>query len=159
VPALNEKADGKPLSMRQAMETHRRNPVCAACHSRMDPLGLALENFNAIGRWRTVSESKEPVDATGELPTGGKFNGPDDLRRLLMGKPDQFVETITEKLMMYGTGRGLEYFDYPTLRSIVSNAAADKYRASSIVLGIVRSVPFRMRRPTDPQNETKIAAK
>jgi hypothetical protein len=158
VPALNEKADGKPLSMREAMETHRRNPVCAACHARMDPLGLALENFNAIGRWRTVSESNEPVDATGELPGGGAFSGPDDLRRLLMGRPDQFVETITEKLMMYGTGRGLEYFDYPTLRSIVRASASSKYRASSIVLGIVRSAPFGMRRPVDSR-EMKIAAK
>jgi hypothetical protein len=159
VPALTEKsAAGKPLSMREAMETHRKNPVCAACHSRMDPLGLALENFNAIGEWRMKSESDEPIDASGELSNGMKFNGPVDLRQVLLTKKEQFVETITEKLLMYATGRGMEYYDFPTVREIVQNAAAHDYRMSSLVLGVIKSAPFQMRRSMERSADTVATA-
>jgi hypothetical protein len=159
VPALNEKtSDGKALSMRQAMEAHRKNPVCAACHARMDPLGLALENFSAIGQWRAKGESNEPIDASGELPSGTKFDGPLELRSVLLAKREQFVETVTEKLLMYATGRGLEYHDYPTVRAIVRDAAANGYRASSLVLGVVRSAPFQMRQPAEKGEDTRVAA-
>ena len=147
VPALDEEsAGGEALSMREAMAAHRRNPACAACHAKMDPLGLALENFDAIGAWRTASESGEPVDAAGELPDGTTFGGPADLRQVLLARPGQFVETVVEKLLMYATGRGLEYYDRPAVRAIAREAAADGHRLSALVLGVVRSAPFRMRR-------------
>ncbi len=147
VPALEEEGtEGGALSMREAMAAHRRNPACAACHVKMDPLGLALENFDAIGSWRTASESDEPIDAAGELPDGAAFSGPTDLRHVLLARPDQFVETVVEKLLMYATGRGLEYYDRPAIRAIAREAAADGHRLSALVLGVVRSAPFRMRR-------------
>ena len=152
VPALDEEGTGgEALSMREAMAAHRRNPACAACHAKMDPLGLALENFDAIGAWRTASESGEPVDAAGELPDGTTFGGPADLRQVLLARPDQFVETVVEKLLMYATGRGLEYYDRPAVRAIAREAAADGHRLSALVLGVVRSAPFQMRRaaPSD----------
>ena len=147
VPALEEEDDkGQALSMREAMEVHRRNPVCAACHVRMDQLGLSLENFNAIGAWRNQAESGEVVDASGELPGGVRFDGPAGLREVLLSKPEQFVETVAEKMLMYATGRGLEYYDRPALRTIARETAADGYRLSALILGIVRSTPFQMRR-------------
>ena len=160
VPALEEEDDeGQALSMREAMEVHRRNPVCAACHVRMDQLGLALENFNAIGGWRTRAESGEVVDASGELPGGVRFDGPAGLRQVLLSKPEQFVETVAEKLLMYATGRGLEYYDRPALRAIARETAADGYRLSALILGIVRSTPFRMRRSAGPAAEATVAGR
>ena len=147
VPALEETtSDGLPRSMREAMEQHRANPVCASCHQRMDPLGFALENFDAVGRWRTLGESNTPIDASGVLPNGTRFDGPAGLRAELVRLPDQFVTTLTDKLLTYALGRGLEYFDAPAVRAIVRNAANDDYHFASIVLGIVNSAPFQMRK-------------
>ncbi len=147
IPALSETTeDGKPRSMREAMEVHRSNPVCASCHSQMDPLGFALENFDAIGRWRDRGESNLPIDASGLLPNGTRFDGPSGLRAELVKSPEQFVTTMTEKLLTYALGRGVEHFDAPTIRAIVRDAAQDDYRFASVVSGIVNSTPFQMRK-------------
>ena len=147
VPALDERtADGKPRSMREAMEQHRANPVCASCHAQMDPLGFALENFDAIGRWRDRGESNLPIDASGLLPNGVRFDGPAGLRAELVKSPELFMTTVTEKLLTYALGRGVEHFDAPTIRAIVRDAARDDYRFASVVVGIVNSTPFQMRK-------------
>jgi mono/diheme cytochrome c family protein len=147
VPDLEEKsADGKVLSMRERMAQHRANPVCASCHSRMDPLGLALENFDAVGRLRQRSESGEQIDATGALPDGTPFNGPQELRALLLENPERFVNTLTDRLLTYALGRGLQYHDAPTVRAIARGSAKHEYRFSDLILGIVQSAPFQMRR-------------
>jgi hypothetical protein len=137
--------DGRPATVRARLEVHRRNPVCASCHASMDPLGFALENFDAIGSWRSVSETGGPVDATGMTPSGTKFEGPPGLRELLLANRDRFAITVTEKLLAYAIGRGLEYYDLPAVRRIAGDAAKLDYRWSDIVLGIVKSVPFQMR--------------
>jgi mono/diheme cytochrome c family protein len=136
---------GTVLSMRQRMEQHRANPVCASCHSMMDPLGLSLENFDAVGKWRTLGESSAPIDAAGVLPDGTKFTGPMGLRTALLGS-NRFVATLTEKMLTYALGRGLEYYDAPAVRTILRDAAPADYRFSALVTGIVQSQPFRMRR-------------
>tara|TARA_Y100000588_G_scaffold184668_1_gene198572 strand:- start:329 stop:2434 length:2106 start_codon:yes stop_codon:yes gene_type:complete len=147
VPALDERTDdGQPRSMREAMEQHRANPACASCHAQMDPLGFALENFDAIGRWRERSESDAPIDATGLLPDGRRFDGPSGLRDALLTAPDQFVHTVTEKLLIYALGRGAEHFDAPAIRRIVRAASQDDYRFASVVVGIVNSTQFQMRK-------------
>jgi hypothetical protein len=146
VPALSENStDGKPLSMREAMVQHRANSVCASCHARMDPIGFALENFDAVGRWRARSESGAPIDASGVLPDGTKFEGVTGLRQLLMGRRELFVGGVTQKLLTYAVGRKYAYLDAPAVRKIVREAARDDYRFSSLVLGIVNSTPFLMR--------------
>jgi hypothetical protein len=136
---------GAVLSMRERMEQHRRNPVCASCHSMMDPLGLSLENFDAVGKWRTLGESSAPIDASGRLPSGREFAGPEGLREALLGS-DRFVATLAEKMMTYALGRGLEHYDQPAVRAILRDAARDEYRLASIITGIVQSTPFTMRR-------------
>jgi hypothetical protein len=147
VPGLPDRGEGgKPASVRARLEQHRRNPTCAVCHSQMDPLGFALENFDAIGMWRTTSEGNTLIDASGALPNGSKFEGPAGLRTLLVSHRDQFVGTVTEKLLAYALGRGIEHTDRPFIRTILRDAAATDYRWSSIMLGIVKSVPFQMRR-------------
>ena len=147
VPTLEEEnEEGEPLSMRQAMVRHRENPACAVCHAPMDPIGFALENYNAVGGWRQTSEAGTPVDATGTLPDGAAFEGPTGLRDLLLDRPDDFVGTVTEKLMGYALGRGLDYYDAPTVRKIVREAAGADYRWSSIIVGIVKSNSFKLRR-------------
>ena len=146
VPDLETGEGGQALSMREAMEQHRANPVCASCHRLMDPLGLALENFDAIGRWRDRSETRGSIDATGELPDGTPFDGPAGLKDALLRHPERFVTTVTEKLMTYALGRGVEYYDAPAVRAIVRASAAGGYRLSSLVKGVVRSAPFQMRR-------------
>ena len=146
VPDLETAEEGQALSMREAMEQHRANPVCASCHRLMDPVGLSLENFDAIGRWRDRSETRGAIDATGELPDGTPFDGPSGLKAALLSHPDRFVTTVTEKLMTYALGRGVEYYDAPAVRAIVRDAAGDGYRLSSLVKGVVRSAPFQMRR-------------
>jgi len=143
VPALEETTTGKSLTMREAMEQHRANPVCASCHRVMDPLGLALEPFDAIGRWRTANEMK--MDLTGMLPDGTQFDGPSGLKQALLAQPDRFVTTVTEKLMTYALGRGVEYYDAPAVRSIIREAAKDDYRLTTLILGVIESPPFRMR--------------
>ncbi len=146
VPALEAtRSGGSVLSMREAMEAHRANPTCAACHKLMDPLGLSLENFDAVGRWRDVSESNAPIDASGTLPNGTAFSGAVGLKQALLAHRDQFVRSITEKLLTYALGRGLEYYDAPAIRRIIRDAEAQDQRFSAIVLGIVTSVPFTQR--------------
>jgi Protein of unknown function (DUF1592)/Protein of unknown function (DUF1588)/Protein of unknown function (DUF1587)/Protein of unknown function (DUF1595)/Protein of unknown function (DUF1585) len=146
VPALQERgAGGKLASVRERLEAHRANPACSGCHSIMDPLGFALENYDPIGRWRT-EDAGAPVDSTGALPNGAKFEGMSGLRELLLGQRDQFASTVTEKLLAYGLGRSVEYFDMPAVRGIAHGSAASDYRWSSIILGIVKSAPFQMRR-------------
>ena len=133
--------------MREIMETHRANPACNSCHGIMDPLGFALENFDAIGEWRSADRwAGTPIDAAGKLVDGTAIGGPVDLRNALMRRPDQFVQTVTEKLMTYGLGRSVEHYDMPAVRQIVRDAARDNYRFSSIVMGIVKSAPFQMRK-------------
>ena len=147
VPALEETtAGGEALSMREATERHRANPVCASCHRLMDPPGFALEQFDAVGRFRTRSAAGTPIDATGELADGTRFDGAAGLREALVRTPDRFVGTLTEKLLTYALGRGLEPHDAPAVRAIVRDAAADGYRFTSLVAGIVRSAPFRLRK-------------
>jgi mono/diheme cytochrome c family protein len=148
VPALKTESpqNGKPLTMREAMVQHRANPVCASCHARMDPIGFALENFDAVGRWRTTGESNSAIDPSGVLPDGSKFDGIVGLRDRLVQHPEPFVTTLTENLLTYALGRSLEYYDNTVVRSVVRDAARDHYRVSSLVLGIVKSTPFQMRR-------------
>ena len=146
IPALAETTDdGAALSMRAAMERHRANPACASCHAQMDPLGFALENFDAVGRWRDRGESKEAIDASGILPDGTSFEGPEGMRAALLRDPRRFVSTVTEKLLTYALGRNVESFDMPSVRAIVRDAEEDDYAFSSIVVGIVESTPFQMR--------------
>ena len=148
IPALAETTgEGAALSMRAAMERHRANPACASCHAQMDPLGFALENFDAVGRWRARGESNEPIDASGVLPDGTSFEGPDGMRQALLRDPRRFVATVAEKLLTYALGRNVESYDLPAVRAVVRGAEQDGYRFSSIVLGIVRSTPFQMRMP------------
>src|SRR5262249_55224049 len=145
VPPLNErKAGEEPTSVRERLEQHRRNPTCASCHSRMDPLGFALENFDAVGHWRSDDHAAR-IDPSGVLPDGTKFNGPSSFRTALLSHQDEFVSTLIEKLLTYAVGRGLEFYDLPAVRTIKRAAAAHGYRWSSIVLGVVNSVPFRMK--------------
>ena len=154
VPELVENEDGvEPATVRARMEQHRANPTCAACHAKMDPLGFALENFDAVGQWRAVeAEADAPIDASGTLPDGTPFTKPAEFRSGLLAEPwgSEFVGTVTEKLLTYAIGRGLEYYDGPAVRAIKRDAEASGYRWSSIVLGIVRSAPFQMRRMPDP---------
>ena len=147
VPDLAENADidGPPLSLRERMEAHRADPVCASCHRVMDPLGFALENFDGIGRWRATSEAGTPIDASGELADGTDVDGPISLRTALLKRPENFVTTVTEKLMTYGLGRGVEYYDAPAIRRVVRDAAVDDYSWSALITGIALSVPFQMR--------------
>ena len=147
IPALNDrKTQAKRPTVRARMEAHRNNPACSACHAMIDPTGFALENFDAIGRWRVVDESFNPIDPSGVLPDGRAFDGVSEMRDALARDPRQFVTTVTEKLMTYALGRGLDHRDMPTLRRIVREAAADDYRFQTILLGIVTSDPFLMRR-------------
>jgi hypothetical protein len=154
VPALKDDGSTKTLTMRQRMEEHRASPQCAVCHRLMDPLGFALENFDGIGRWRDSAgeEGTGQIDASGVLPDGTEFNGPAGLREILVAKRDMFVETFTERLLTYALGRGVEQYDAPIIRRIVREASADDQRWSSIILGIVNSNPFQMRRVSDGNN-------
>jgi hypothetical protein len=144
VPALEEQPAVKYKSMRERMEAHRKNPVCSSCHARIDPIGFAMENFDGVGRWRST-QGETPLDTSGAL-NGVKFDGAVELRKLLLTHQEEFVVTVTRKLMTYALGRGVEYYDMPSIRKIVSDAKANDYRWSDIVLGITNSTPFRMRR-------------
>ena len=146
VPELKDERDPRRvLPMRQQMAAHRANPVCAGCHAQMDQLGFALENFDGIGEWRDVYASGAPVDASAELPDGTKFSGPAELRQLLVTQSDAFVTTMTEKLLTYALGRGLEASDAPAVRKIKRDAAGENYRFEALVRGIVTSTPFQMK--------------
>jgi hypothetical protein len=150
VPALKEsdkKANGQPVAlevpMRERMEEHRANPACASCHTKIDPLGFALENFDAIGKFRTTQFGKT-LDVSGQLNDGTKINGVKGLREGLVKYAPQFERTVTEKLLTYALGRGVEYYDMPAVRSIIRDAAPTNYRLSSLIVGIVKSKPFQM---------------
>jgi len=147
IPDLVESdKDGKALSMREAMEQHRANPVCATCPSQMAPLGFALENFDGTGTWRTT-DADAPIDSSGVLPDGTLFQGPAGLQKVLLeSKKEEFITTVTDKLLTYALGRGVESYDAPAIRSIIREAAPNDYRWSSLILGIVNSTPFQMRR-------------
>jgi len=144
VPPLEATA-GATLSMRERLAAHRANPTCAACHELMDPLGFALENFNAVGEWRMLDDSGDAIDASGTLPDGTRFDSVDGLRESLLAS-ELFVTTLAEKLMVYALGRGVEYYDLPAVRKVVREAEADDFRFSSLILGVVNSTPFQMRR-------------
>ena len=148
VPALQENDEGacKPTSVRERLEQHRKNPVCASCHARMDPLGFALENFDAIGRWRTMSEAGTPIDASGALPDGTQVRRAGGVPRGAARAPRRVRRRpSTEKLLTYALGRGVEYYDMPAVRADrAAGGARDDYRWSAIVLGIVKSMPFQM---------------
>ena len=145
VPSLDEVKNGKQLTVREKMELHRSNPVCASCHVKMDPLGFSLENYDAVGAWRT-GYAGQKVDASAVLPDGTQFEGPQGLQGILLAHKDQFVEGFTEKLLTYALGRGLEGNDMPAVRKIRRAAGNDKNRMAAIIMGIVESVPFTMRR-------------
>jgi hypothetical protein len=149
VPDLADSDAVSPRSVRERLEAHRANPVCASCHAQMDPLGLALEPFDAIGGVRT-HDGESPIDASATLPDGSSFEGPAGIREHLVRQPDRFVSSLTEKLLTYALGRGLEAYDAPAVRRIVRSAEAEEYRWSALVRGIVESVPFRMRRAPQP---------
>ena len=146
VPSLDDSGtDGKPLPLRQLMEKHRKNPACAGCHATIDPLGFALENFDAIGRWRTL-DAGTPVDSSGVLPDGTKLEGVSGLRNVLLSRPEQFASVFAEKMLTYALGRRLEYYDFPAIRKIVREAEKHDYRWSSLILATAQSMPFQMRR-------------
>ncbi len=147
VPALDESAVGETASLRQQMEAHRANPTCASCHRRMDPLGFGLENYDAIGAWRAM-DGKFAIDPKGELPDGRTFHQPSELRTILVQDRQDFSRALSSKLMTYALGRGLERHDKPTIRGIVSRLPQHDYRFSGLVLEIVKSLPFQMRRAT-----------
>ena len=145
-PLLREREEGsKPLSLRERLAEHRNNAVCNSCHSVIDPPGFALENYDAVGRWRTDDDGAA-IDASGSLAGSAPFQGPRGLREALLKQPELFVSTVTEKLLTYALGRGLEPYDAPAVRKIVRDAGRQDYRFSSLVLGIVNSTPFEMRR-------------
>ncbi len=146
VPALEESSQtGKQLTMREAMAQHRENPACRVCHAAMDPIGFSLENYDAVGKWRDMFAGVD-VDASGLLPDGAAFNGRKGLENLILDRPADFVATVTEKLLTYALGRGVEYYDMPTVRSIVRQSEQEDFSWSSLILGVVESAPFQMRR-------------
>jgi hypothetical protein len=156
VPPLKEKGEGgAERTMRQQMEEHRANAVCAGCHKLMDPIGFALDNFNAIGQWRTA-EGKAPIDASGVLPDGSPIKGPAELQKVLLSRPEQFARTITEKLLTFALGRGVEYYDQPVIRRIVREAAPGDYRWSALIMGIIKSDPFQMRQSREATSAAQL---
>jgi hypothetical protein len=158
VPVLPERgAGGRFASVRERLEEHRKNAVCASCHANMDPLGFALENFDGIGAWRTVDEGGVAVDASGSMPGAVSVDGLTGLRAFLLDRPDQFVHALTEKLLTYALGRSLEFYDQPSVRRIVHDAAPQQYRWSSVILGIVQSPGFRMRRTPEAEVSPAVA--
>jgi hypothetical protein len=159
VPALkteDDAAGGKPLTMREAMVKHRANPACASCHAKMDPIGFALEHFDAVGRWRD-SDAGQPIDAASKLLDGSTIDGLAGVQAMLLRRPELFVHAFTEKLMMYALGRNVQYYDAPAIRAIMRNAAEKNYAFSTIVEGIVESVPFRMRNVHAPAGGQTVA--
>ena len=152
IPALeeNDETGVAPRSVRERLEQHRANPVCASCHRVMDPLGFALENFDGIGRWRDAGDGGDAIDASGTLTDGASVDGPATLRQALVDRGGNFVATVAEKLLTYAIGRGVESFDGPAVRSVVDAAAAEEYRWSALIVGIVQSTPFQMRRSAEP---------
>jgi len=155
VPALEDTkrlTGGKILTLRERMEEHRANPVCASCHKLIDPIGLALENFDVTGRWRTL-DAGAPIDPVGELYDGTILNGPTSLRQAILDRSDAFIHNFTENLLTFGLGRKVEHYDMPTVRAIARRAAAEDNRFSSFIMGVVQSAAFQMSRA----EETTIA--
>jgi len=153
VPLLKDERDPrKVLPMREQMAAHRANPACASCHAQMDQLGFALENFDAIGEWRDIYTSGAKVDASAQLPDGTKFNGPAELRKVLLTHSDEFLTTVTEKLLTYALGRGLEATDMPAVRKIKREAERENFRFGALIHGIVTSTPFTMRLAVEDAN-------
>jgi hypothetical protein len=160
VEALPETQEGgEALTVRERLEIHRENPACIGCHGVMDPLGFALENFDAVGQWRDKDrDAGDAIDATGQLADGTLVDGPAELRAALLARPEQFVHALTEKLMLYALGRNLDYYDMPAIRKIVHDAAKQEYRFSAILLGVATSDPFQMRRIPLPEEQPIQAA-
>ena len=154
VPNLNEASIGTAASLREQLEAHRHDPTCASCHRRMDPLGFGLENFDAVGAWRTM-DGNFPIDARGFLPDGDEFTGPEELRRVLVNQRQAFARCLTSKLMTYALGRGLQSYDTRTVRAIADRLPASQYRFSALVLEIVNSLPFQQRRPGSERASAK----
>lgn len=155
VPDLEETEgakDGRLLTTRERMEQHRSNPVCQSCHRFMDPIGLALDNFDVTGKWR-IRENGMPLDTRGELYDGTPLNSPADLRRALLNHPEALIRNFTANLMAYGLGRRVEYYDMPTVRAIAREAAANDNRITSFILGVVQSAAFQMSRPAGELTE------
>jgi hypothetical protein len=142
VPPLENAKAETPQTLRERLEMHRANPTCAGCHNRIDPLGFGLENYDVVGRWRTEDAGK-PVDTAGVLPDGTKFNGPDELKAILMQRKDEFMRNLASKVLGYALGRGLTLEDYCAVDRIVANAKTENYKAHRFILEVVRSVPFR----------------
>jgi hypothetical protein len=157
VPALDEAVAGTPASLREALSKHRADPICSSCHSRMDPLGFGLENYDAIGRWRT-EENKAPIQVGGTLPNGVEFSTPAELRTLLAQEVPEFTRNLTEKMMIYALGRGSEGYDRVVIRDIVSKVIKSEYRFQTLVQEIVQSLPFQARRG-ELKNTTGVASK
>ncbi len=159
VPALKEigEAGVPPSTVRERLELHRQNPVCASCHAQMDPLGFALENYDAVGKWRTIGEGGIPIDPSAIMADGTTISGPSGLARLFIDQPDLFASTVAEKLMTYAIGRGVEYYDAPAIRAIVRDSAAHDYRWSSLITGVVTSSPFQMRMSQDETDDARRA--
>lgn len=151
IPPLEDSKAGANATLRQQMEAHRKSTVCASCHARMDPLGFGLENFNAIGLWRT-KDGTAPVDSTGSLPDGRHFQTPSELKQILKADRAAFLRGLTEKMLTYALGRGLQTYDRPAVSAIVSEVEKNDYRFSALVLGIVRSMPFEMRSPPNEKS-------
>jgi hypothetical protein len=145
VPELEDSSEGETLTMRERLAKHRANPSCATCHNLMDPLGFALENYSAVGVWRTIDETGAPIDAAGTMPDGTSFASVADFRAALENS-ELFVMTLTEKLLTYGLGRGVEAYDQPAVRAIARGAAEHDYRFSALITGVVQSPPFQLRR-------------
>ena len=152
VPALDSGSVSDSLPIRERLAAHRAKPACAGCHNLMDPVGFALENFDAVGRWR-AEEDHRPVDAAGGLPDGSTFAGVGGLERALLARPGLFTATLSEKLLTFALGRGVERTDAPAIRAIVRRAQADDYRFSAVILGVVHSVPFQMRSAARAANQ------
>jgi hypothetical protein len=160
IPLLEETGeskDGKLLTTRERMEMHRSNPTCNACHRFMDPIGLALDNFDVTARWR-VRENGAPLDTRGDFYDGTKITSPAELTQVLLKRPEPLVRTFTENLLAYALGRRVEYFDQPTIREISRAAAKNDYRISSFIVGVVKSDAFRMKR-LEPVETTELASK
>jgi hypothetical protein len=163
VPTLEESnkeaGAAAPKSVREQLELHRKNPGCASCHKIIDPPGFALENFNSVGQWRDTDADGKPIDAAGVLADGTKVDGPIALREAILSRPDAFVTTLTERMLTYALGRGIEPPDMPVVRRIVRKAGQNDYRFQSIITGIVESAPFQMRTKLEPAEPVSSVAR
>ena len=162
VPTLEESAKGAtiaPKTVREQLELHRKNAPCASCHKIIDPPGFALENFDSVGQWRDTGPDGAPLDTAGVLADGSKVDGPVALRQAILSRPDAFVTTLTERMLTYALGRGIEPADMPVVRRVVKKAAQNDYRVASIVMGIVESAPFQMRTKLEPAETVNSVAR